>query len=138
MGTDLASLVDRDRLQGIVDALLRSNPLKCPPIENQKWHSLTGQIVAATGDIGQLELNNALDPEALVQQKMVELLSEFREEVVTRAENCRRTLMMTLHLPTLSVELHEPMMIWRMVLRWEVDFDPHPADNVLPVNWITD
>lgn len=138
MGTDLASLVKCERLQEIVNAELKRNPLTCPPIENQKWHSLTGQTVVATGDIGQLDLNNALVPEALVQQKVIELLSEFRERVATRAENCQRTLMMTLHLPTLSVDLHKPMMIWRMVLRWEVDFDPHPADRVLSVDWIAD
>ena len=34
MGTKLSSLVDRERLQGIVNAELKRNPLRCPPIEN--------------------------------------------------------------------------------------------------------
>lgn len=137
MSDDLSSLIEQKKLQDIVDIQLEAIPLRCPQIENYKWTSgPPARLIAASGQIERIELENALDAEAIVRRKVFLLVEAFREQVALESKGYRRTLMDVLRKPTIRVELHEPPPIWVMKLGWEVNFETSPASNVLPVKWI--
>ncbi|MYN68483.1 MAG: hypothetical protein F4X11_26275 [Acidobacteria bacterium] len=137
MGTDLSSLVERTRLQEIVDIHLDAIPLQCPPIENRIWPSRRGHRVVATGVVIEAEaLERALDPEVIVKQKVSELVEEFQEQVSAVSNGCKRTLVETLQKPIIGVTPQGPPTIWVMNIAWEVEFEAASAKHVLPVDWI--
>ena len=86
MGASLSSLVERERLQEIVNDELKRNPLRCPSIENYRDIDLSAPHPTATGEIEQRDLENALASEAIVLQKVTGLVTSSEHRWPTRVK----------------------------------------------------